>query len=224
MITVAIPVGPSKVYRQYLQECIDSLKVQMVAPSEVLIIDDMAGVKDWGIDFGDLPIRIHENPWLCGGACSFNFGVALAANELVLMLGSDDCLRPWAIADCLTSWEHEQDPLGFYFCDVEYSDTGEKQGCACNCAMVTKTLWRLTGGFPPASAAGAWDTILLSIMIGNAPRAGNIIRVKSAEPPFWYRRHNESVTSKSGDMFPVVKVVRDVLTAKWTRPDWPRRM
>lgn len=221
MITVTIPVGPSRTYRKYLQECVDSVKTQNVPPSEVLIIDDMADVRHWGIDFGCLPVKIHENPWRCGPALSFNFGVALAENELVFMLGSDDRLHPWALEDCLRARKKYRKAYGYYWCDVEYSD-GETQACACNAAMVTKKLWERSGGFPPESSVGACDTILLSIMIGNGRKTGDLIHVPSELPPYWYRRHNRTVTAQSGDMQGPIFTVRDVLTRTWKRPRWPR--
>lgn len=219
MLTVTIPVGPDRVYREYLQECLDSLKHQSVPAKEVLLVDDMAHLEDWGLDYGSLPVRIHKNSWLCGCAHSFNFGVALARCELVLMLGSDDRLHPWAIEDCVRAWREHEDPLGYYYCDVEYSD-GETQGCACNCAMVTKSLWRHCGGFPVQSSVGANDSILISILLGQEGRAGHLIHVESAKPPFWYRRHNGSVTGKSGDMQGPIFTVRDVLTRTWEKPTW----
>lgn len=219
MITVVIPVGPNKVYRKYLQEALDSLKMQSIPPKEVLLIDDMAGVRSWKLDFGNLPVKVHENIWLCGCAHSFNFGVALAKCELVLMLGSDDRLYPWAIEDCVKAYRKHQDPLGYYYCDVEYSD-GETQGCACNCAMVTKTLWRHCGGFPIQSSVGANDSILISILLGQKGLAGHLIHVDSDKPPFWYRRHQDSVTGQSGDLQNAIFNVRDVLTRNWRKPAW----
>lgn len=222
MLTVAIPVGPNQVYKKYLQECLDSLKFQSIKPGEVLLIDDMADIESWGLDFSGLEYRIYKNPWLCGVAHSFNFGVVLARFDLVIMLGSDDKLYSWAVEDCLKAWNQYKDPLGYYFCDVEYSD-GETQACACNCAMVHKELWKHTGGFPVQSSVGACDSIFLSIILGNNGRAGNIIHVKSDKPPFWYRRHNETVTTKSGDMQGPMFTVRNNLTRTWEKPDWTRR-
>lgn len=221
MITVAIPVGPDKVYKKYLQECLDSLKEQTIPPSEVLLIDDMAGLYGWKLDFGKLPVRVHQNLWLCGCAHSFNFGVALAKNNLVIMLGSDDKLHPWAVRDCIKAWEQHEDPLGYYWCDVEYSD-GETQAAACNCAMVHKELWKHIGGFPIQSSVGACDSILLSIMIGNNGKAGNLYHVESEKPPFWYRRHNESVTGQSLHMQGPIFTIRHQLTTHWRKPQWGR--
>jgi len=188
-----IPVGPNKVYRKYLQECLDSIKEQIVPPDEVILIDDMADILSWGLDYSGLPVRLYENAWLCGCAHSFNFGVASADNELVIMLGSDDKLYPWAVKDALAAWERYKDPLGYYFFEIEYSDTGETQAAANNCAMVTKSLWKHTGGFPIGSDTGPCDHIFLSIML--AHKIGNIYRIESEKPAYWYRRHQDSLTN-----------------------------
>lgn len=221
MITIAIPVGPNPVYSLYIQECIDSLKDQSVPFSEVLFIDDMAGIKDWELDFGNLPVRIYENPWLCGCAHSFNFGVSLAENDLVMLMGSDDIAKKWLYEDLIRAWEKHRDIRGYYHCDVEY-DNGEKQSCACNAAMVHKELWKQTGGFPIESSVGAPDTMLISILMAYGEAAGNMYRVESDEPPVLYRRHSESVSSKSTPLYRPIFDIRNHLTGSWVSPEWGR--
>ncbi len=220
MITLVIPVGPYPVYKRWMQECLDSIKAQTLAPSEVLFVDDMAGMETWGLDFGQLPVRIHKNPWLYGCPHSLNTGVALAKNELCLFAGSDDKLFPNAIEDCWRAWQKYKDPLGYYYCDVEYDD-GEQQGCACGAAMVTRTLWRQNGGFPIESTVGAPDSTLISIMLVHND-AGHLIHVESRRPPYFHRRHMESLTAKSGPMQGPIFTVRTYLTGAWRKPEWGR--
>lgn len=221
MLSVCIPVGPDKVYRDYLQECLDSLKTQTVPADEIVLIDDMAGISQWGLNLEGLNIRIHENPWICGVPHSFNFGVSLAKNDLVIMLGSDDKLYPWAIEDALKTWDKYKDPLGYYYFDIVYSDTGEIQRAANNCAMVTKELWRRTGGFPVQSAVGACDHIFLSMMMANGSKVGNIININSSKPPYWYRRHQHSATSNT-NIWGAVATVRDWFTNNHKGVLWGR--
>ncbi|GAG14074.1 unnamed protein product, partial [marine sediment metagenome] len=83
-ITVTIPVGPELHHRRWLDECLDSITGQTVPPDEVLLIDDMAGLPS----YRKRGYRVWRSPWLLGTAHAFNFGVALAAHELVIMLGS----------------------------------------------------------------------------------------------------------------------------------------
>lgn len=221
MITIAIPVGPHPVYKRYMQECLDSLKAQTVPFTEVLLIDDMANLKAWGLDFGNLPVRIHENPWLCGCAHSLNFGVSLAKNDLVMFLSSDDVARPWLCEDLTRAWNKHQHILGYYHCDVEY-DNGETQGCACGAAMVHKALWRRCGGFPIESSVGACDSMLISLFLVHPHESGSMYRVESHHPPVWYRRHMESLTAKSGPMQNPIFHIRSYLPTVWTRPEWGR--
>jgi len=221
MITVCIAVGPKPAYRKYFQECLDSLKVQTVMPTEVLIVDDMARLEEWeGLDFGDLPISLYKNAWLSGPVWSYNFGIVMAKNGLIMMLGSDDKLHPWAVADCLRAWEQHQDPIGYYWCDVEYS-TGEFQSCPSGPAMVTKQLWLNSGGFPPPSAVGAADSTFISILLSHT-EAGHLIKVESEKPPWWYRVHDETMSAEWGSFQPAIFNVRSELSIHWKHPDWAK--
>lgn len=219
MITVVIPVGPDRIYKKYLQECLDSVKEQTIAPDEVILIDDMAGLWPGKWKTEGLNMRWYKNPWLCGVPHSFNFGVALAKNSLVIMLGSDDKLMPWAVEDALKCWGHHKDPLGYYFFDIEYSDTGEVQSAANNCAMVHKHLWRHTGGFPIESSLGPCDHIFLSMLLSN--KCGNIHRIESEKPAYWYRRHKASV-SHNVKIAGAVEFVEDYYNNHWSKPKWGR--
>lgn len=219
-ITVVVPVGPNPAYRQYLAECLDSIRAQTRSADEILVIDDQAGLtwKDVGQD-----VKLWKTPWLSGVAHAFNFGVALAEHPLILMLGSDDRLEPWCLQDCLTAYEAHQDPLGYYYLDVQYQD-GEQQRLPCNAAMVTKALWRHNGGFPVESAVGAPDTVLVSVMLAAKGAAGHLIHVESAAPPYWYRQHDQTDTvARSRPFFGAIKAVRDYYTERavtWTKPTW----
>lgn len=225
-ITVVVPVGPHPGNKRYLAECLQSIVDQTDEVDEVLIIDDQAHL----VDIEVIPralfakTRIWPTPWLSGVAHAFNFGVALAAHELVFMLGSDDRLEPWCIADCRATYEAEnRDNLVYYGVDVEYSDGRGSQSLPCHAAMVTKSLFKLTGGFPIESAVAAPDTMLLSIMLGNKGRAGRIVRVKSALPPYWYRVHQETDTAARGAKYTwVAGQIRDIVTKTWEPATWPK--
>ncbi len=223
MISIVIPVGPYPVYRKYFQECLDSLKAQTIPFSDVMLIDDMADLEKWDLDYGDLPITIHKNPWLAGCAHSLNFGVALAKNKLIMLLGSDDIAQPWLCEDLTKAWEEHKDSLGFYHCDVEYNiPVGETQGCACGAAMVTKKLWERSGGFPIESSVGATDSMFISMMLVHKD-CGHMYRVKSERPPVYYRRHDESLTAKAGPWQGAIFTVRTILTRDWKAPEWSKK-
>lgn len=232
-IAVVIPVGPFPGNRRWLRECLDSVQAQTHPAAQVLLIDDQAGLPEVGpsgwLDFpeelrGERTYDLWRTPWLSGVAHAFNFGVALARTELVVMLGSDDTLEPWALEDCARAWEATHDPLGYYSLDVRYLDTGEVQTIACNAAMVSKSLWRHTGGFPVQSALGSPDAALLSIMMGAKPAgaAGNIRRVDSPMgAPYLYRQHAGTDTVRNYSRFEAAILhVRNVLTRDWQPPVW----
>lgn len=201
-ITITIPVGPFPSNKRWLKECLESINNQIVMPREVLLIDDGAGLKDvYGV-------RIWKTPWRSGVAHAFNYGVALAENDLVIMLGSDDKLMIQAIERAWQTWEMIHDPLGYYGFLVEYSD-GKQQAIPCNGAMVHKDLWALTGGFPIEAAIGACDTWLLSAMYAAKGRYGNIYPIDTI-PLYWYRDHPETDTAKRGEMWPLVETGRDI--------------
>ena len=229
MISVVVPIGPNPVYRNYLFECLDSIAAQTFKPSEVMIVDDQAHLSDkertaieWTLTPKGISVNYYETPWLSGVAHAFNFGVALAQNELVFMLGSDDILRPWCLQDCSDAFNRFNDPVGYYYEDIQYSDTGETQSLACHAAMVTKKLWCLSGGFPVESALGAPDTMLVSIMLGAKGNAGNLRRVESSQPPYLYRRHDQTDTLSRGNKYhSEMFTLRNKLTANWKQPTWP---
>ena len=217
MITVIIPVGPQPVYRKYLQECLDSIKKQTVRPTEVLLVDDMAHLRDWGLDTNGLTVKVHENAWNLGNPASKNVGVAVARNPLCLMIGSDDKLHPWCIADLTHSWEVFQEPLGYYWCDVEY-DNGDCQAVPCGGAMVHKALWQETGGYPLKSVVGADDSIFIDLLAVRG--LAKLIHVKSKNPPIWCRRHDQSLTAKNGPWWQVIPKAREIIVAEWEKPTW----
>lgn len=219
-ITVVVPVGPNPAYRDYLAECLDSVRAQTVQAAEILIIDDQAQLtqEDVGAD-----VTLWKTPWLSGVAHAFNFGVALAKHDLVFMLGSDDRLEPWCLADCERAHKEKRDALGYYHVDVQYSN-GPRQSLPCNAAMVTKALWRHNGGFPVESAVGAPDTVLISIMLAAKGWAGHLVHVTSHAPPYWYRSHAETDTvARSRPFRDAIRAVRDIYTegaVEWKKPTW----
>lgn len=215
-ITVTIPVGPEPHHKRWLDECIASVREQTHPADEILLIDDMAGLPLMGSG-----ITIWHAPWRLGIAAVFNCGVALAANDLVFMLGADDKLLPSCLEKCLDAFEREKQRDGYYGVGVKYSDGRDDQYVPCHAAMVTKGLWRLTGGFPPESAVGAPDAALLSIILGND--LGLPILVNGNEPLYWYRVHEDSDTAHRAAWQQVILGVRHIVTAQWKQPaGWGR--
>lgn len=223
-ISVVIPVGPFKGNREWLNECINSALDQTLPPAQLIIIDDMAGLKKH-----DVPIavsRLWHSPWRLGVASAFNVGVALSETNCVFMLGSDDTLEQTCLANCAFKYEHVQKPdLSYFYVGVRYSDGREDQYTPCNAAMATKTLWNHTGGFPVEAASGAPDAAFISILMGAGGAAGELVCVNPHTPLYNYRVHPDTDTSKKGTWQGVILETRNLVTLEWATPEWtPRKV
>jgi glycosyltransferase involved in cell wall biosynthesis len=219
-ITVVIPVGPAPHHQQWLHECLDSMRAQTRQPNEVLLIDDMADLSPELVRH-DAGWRVWRSPWRLDVPNAFNVGVGLARNDLVFMVGADDWLEPNCLELCITAWEKNKNRDAYYYVGVRYTDGREDQTVPCNGAMVTKGLWRMTGGFPPESASGACDAALISILMKHHPRL--LIPVADGVPLYNYRVHTESDTGvRGGSWQGVILPTRDILTRTWVQPHWGR--
>ena len=239
-VTVVIPVGPEPRHRRYLPEAVASALAIPEAP-EVLIVDDMAGLEpaDLGLEARERPwtadlevlelaggrrIYVHRPAWRLGVPGAFNVGVALARTQFSLLLGADDTLEPGVIGAFRRACPmplREGAERTYWALAVRYMDTGEVQTLPCNAAIVPRALWERTGGFPPESAVGACDTMLLSILIAHGAAAGEI-RLVSEEPLYNYRRHAETETATRAAWQQPIFVVRDLLTREWKPSTWGR--
>lgn len=219
-VSVVIPVGPEPHHARWLPEAIQSVRDQTYLVDEILIVDDMHGIDAGSLGRG---VTIWKAPWRMGVAHAFNAGVGLAAHELVFLLGADDTLYPQCIERCVQSYLSPF-PLRdqtYYAVPVQYSDNrrdGSPQRVPCGAAMVTKSLWRHTGGFPVESASGASDAALLSILMANTD-AGRIEMVGD-EALYRYRAHDESETACSQRWQGVILETRRLVTETWTPPRW----
>ena len=234
-ISVVVPVGPDERYLEYLPECIESILNQTYKPTEIILVDDGANLVDkfkynltsffdynrlsYGKDGTLLYLResfpyviLYKTLWNVGVPDAFNFGVALAENNLVFMLGSDDKMMPTCLEKCVESYEKHQKE-GWYF--VKYQlQSGSVMQIQNNTAMVTKKLWEETGGFPPSAGVGACDALLLSIMMKHMP--DRIIPVESEEPLCWLREGDYQDTRKNGWLFAdEIVSIRGKETVRW---------
>jgi len=216
-VTVMIPVGPYEFYKGlWLDECVQSARIQTHQPDEILLIDDMAGLEPE--DYPDC--RIWRNPWRLGGGCSFNSGVALAKNDLVFMLSCDDTMEPDCLEECVKSWQKTNGRDGFYWVGCHYMDGQPDQALPFSAAMVTKGLWRLMGGFPLQSASGAGDAALVSLLMVHFP--DRLYRVAGGRPLYNYRVHSQTETAKAGPWLGVIAETRGLITKLWEPPNWGR--
>lgn len=225
-ISVVIPVGPYAANQRWLPEALESIARQTRLPDEVYIICDMAGLPAGMDNRNPYPIRTWCSPWLLGVANAFNFGVALADYECVFMLGSDDWLEPECLEACMLTYEKlpEADKGSSYiFVGVKYDDDRENktQFMPCNAAMVTKSLWQKTGGFPIEASTGAPDAAFCSIF-WNRPEIVKFIGVWETRTLYNYRVHDETDTAGRQPWQGVILQTRDLLTRTWLPPLWGR--
>lgn len=245
-VTVAIPVGPAPHHREWLPKAVASALNQTV-PVEIVLVDDMAERATVGPESMMLPgweyltgegdalvsgddfVMVMHNFWLLGVAASFNVGVAVAPTELVFMLGSDDWLEPDCIERCLEVYDarpEDRRGLGYYWVGVRYTDDRRDpvQHLPCNAAMVSKTLWRATGGFPPETGVGAPDAALISMMM-TRPELFDLVEVPGGptrRPLYHHRIHPGQDTAGRQPYLAAIHNVRGVLTESWGPPRWGR--
>lgn len=226
MISVTIPVGPYAANHRWLHEALQSVRDQTLKPDSVVIVDDMANVNERMIAdiLSPIKIRFCYPLWRLGVAHAFNFGVMCAESELVFMLGSDDTLEPDCLARCAHAYEMAERPeLSYFWVGVRYmGNEYPDQYLPCHAAMVSKSLWRHTGGLPVEAASGASDAALISILLGNKGEAGDLVCVDDTRPLYNYRVHGETDTASKGSWQGIILETRNILTRDWKKPHWGR--
>jgi glycosyltransferase involved in cell wall biosynthesis len=216
-ISVVIPVGPNPVYKKWLRSCIASVHTQTYEADEILLIDDMAHLDRIRAEVNKC--MVWKTPWLSGVAHAFNFGVALARNECVFMLGSDDKLYPECLEKVAKAYVDIGDELGYYGVTCDIQDYGY-QDLLNNAAMVTKSLWNHTGGFPiPQAAMSPPDAMLLSIMMYHMQ--DHLHKVDQGNPLYWVRRHPDQA-GHIYNQYPLSVNARDKITREWRPPKWTK--
>jgi glycosyltransferase involved in cell wall biosynthesis len=213
LISVVIPVGPHEANTRWLNECLQSVKAQTVAPVEIILVDDEGpsyrSVTRLACYSNDATRIVYPRIRL-GVGQAFNFGIAFANTECVLMLGSDDTLEPICIEQCLNAYAIHKEQDAYYALPVKYMNSGQVQFTPCNAAMVTKGFWRMTGGFP-IEATTAPDAALLSICL----RHQLPVHVVGDKPLYNYRDHDETDTIRHAAWHDVVIQIRHLVTLEW---------
>jgi glycosyltransferase involved in cell wall biosynthesis len=220
-IAIVVPVGPYERHRTHLPELVQSIENQTMPPGEVIFVDDGGGTIA-GTDrllpptVGTVQTRLVRNRWNLGVAASMNVGIGSAVEDLMIMACADDLLLPRCVELCWAAWTREKEPLGYYYLGLRYSN-GEEQNTACGAAMVTRALWKYTGGFFNVRG-GADDHVFLSALLGATQRKvsrAKILRV-SDEVVYWYRQDSNEATSHN--IWPAIEAIRDRYTEEWIPP------
>lgn len=214
-----IPVGPNASDALYLRECVESLTKQTVAPAEIVIVDDMHGQSMDELLSPDLNYTFVRNAWNLGVSASFNVGVTSAPTDHVLLLGSDDLLEPDAIACAQRAIAANPIEQAYFYFRVRYSDGRPDQSVPCGAAVVTKALWRASGGFPVESAVGRSDVMLVGMLMGH-PEVGTLVPIlDDGVPQYFHRIHPEQHTASR---FPWIRALEATAEAYWTTWEPPR--
>lgn len=199
-VTIVIPVGPYESNKRWLREAIESVREQTYTVNEILVVDDKAnlGAREFPSLVGEPTIHVYKFPWRLGVAHAFNFGVALAKNELVFLLGSDDWLEPTCIERCVKMYEGyaNRDRIYFYVPLLAHFEDGTTKPMLTRsgAAFVTKSLWEHCGGFPVWSALCCPDVALYTLL-DERPELGNTVRVGN-KPLYHYRDHPDIYTAR----------------------------
>lgn len=182
-ITVAIPVGSRPEHKAHLDDAILSVLSQLETGDELLIVDDGAGL----LPSADSRVMTHWNEWRLGDAASHNICVALAKNEHVLWLASDDKLLWGCLGAVRQTIEKHRKERAWYWLDVVY-DNGMTQRLVSGPACVTKALWEWSGGYPPDLGAGPCDALFIGALLEHG--YGDVfVQVESPVPLYWHRLH-----------------------------------
>jgi Glycosyltransferases involved in cell wall biogenesis len=223
MISVVMPIGPSRRAGDYFEEALRSLMVQTLQPASLVIVDDMSYGRESRLGSVPFHVDVITNRWRLGIPNSFNVGVASARTECVLMMGADDTLEPTCLEECWQAYEESTHKSNTYFwLGVRYSDGREDQYLPCNAAMVTKSLWINTGGFPIESASGACDAAFINIILTH-PHLFGFHCVNPMRPLYNYRVHDLTDTSLRDRRWqPIILETRSLVSELWTPPEWGR--
>lgn len=219
-ITVVIPVGPHPDYKKYLPECLESVQEQLKYGDQLIVIDDQAHL-DLYYTIDPDNNKVWKTPWLLGCAASWNCGVGLSRNDLVLLMGSDDRLLPNCLDSLRKAYEENKGKAAWYNLTIQIEN--ETHSVFNNAAAITKKLWKELGGFPPSAGVGGPDSLAISIMIVHFP--DRLIQVREGYPLYWCRVHSAQETPRSAGFFSSEIVsIRDKETARWTKPEWTQNL
>jgi len=224
-LSVVIPVGPLKHHQKWLHLALESIVHQTLYPIEIILIDDMANLRN-------IPgVTIYKTPWNLGPTACWNIGVAIAKTNCVFIMSSDDTLEPECLSQCMRKYKIERAD-GFYYPTLRYlyePGVTPKYGCPPNgsvvvqsagVGLVTKHLWRITGGLPhnlPIGADIAFKDILHKYGIASCYSVGG-----GDSALYNFRVHKE----QNSNMWEGWGVTAPNLISRsvdvWKRPNWGR--
>src|SRR5919205_1902106 len=116
LITVIIPTFNR---RQWIGECLDSVRAQTYPHVETLVIDDCSsdGTVEWlrsepRYSFA----KLHVQPRNGGASVARNTGIEMAQGELIAFIDSDDALAPEHVERAVSVFQRDPS-VGLFACD-----------------------------------------------------------------------------------------------------------
>jgi len=229
-ITVAFPVGPKEVHKQYLQECLESIRAQTKKPYEVIIVDDAANLDEELDTFYELAEEgtlIHKFPWHFGICAGFNACVSLSETSWVYLMAADDKLMPDALEKAERALLRHKQQLGWYFPAMLYDNPDLPGGRVITSwptlvGVVHKDLWLKTGGVPVVSEMTAPDHVLKQLLEQKVPGFKYFTIDAPGEYSYYARFHKGSHTETSGRWGPYLDMlhITEKVLEFWEPPEW----
>lgn len=122
LVTVIIPTYNR---RQWIGECLDSVRAQTYKNIETLVIDDCStdGTVEWlRSDARYAVAKIHVQSQKGGASEARNSGIRMARGELIVFIDSDDLLAPQHIETAVRTFK-EHPTVGLFCCDSTVIDS-----------------------------------------------------------------------------------------------------
>ena len=226
-ISIIVPVGADIGYQEHLPDCIRSIETQMFPGDELILVLDGHSKKPEGKQWvehrmGEVShsndyqnFKLVHVPAKVGPASAWNIGVKVAGNEWCILMGSDDKLLPGCLYACREVIANKPDKHGYYNLTCETS-SGEIIDLHNNAAMVSKSLWDITGGFP-LEAFAAMDACFISGMLGACPQ--HLHQIMQGTPLYWVREWRGQWSYFNGQYHGIILDIRNWFTEK-ARKQW----
>lgn len=220
-VTVLMCVGPESKHQEFMDEALESVYMQTVAPDELLFVDDMANlttIRGTVNRYGTME-NVWRAPWNLGSVAAVNCGVSLARNDAVIILASDDWIDPGLVEKCMRVYDESK--LAYYWFDIQHHGMyEERMSLPSGASMVTKKLWQYTGGVPYEACVGHPDSIFVSVMQVNMPeiefvQVGALYHARIMEANDYYVRLR-------GGWNGTIDAVKNLCTTNWKKPAWGR--
>lgn len=105
--------------RNWIGECLDSIKAQTYTNHETIVIDDCStdGTADWLASQPQYQFaQVHVQPKNGGASIARNDGIRMARGELIVFIDSDDALAPNHLERAIAVFDKHPN-IGLFCCD-----------------------------------------------------------------------------------------------------------